>query len=414
MLISNEISFLICVLAFSASFGQSKTPPQTKVSFTKIQLLDEYVTEGASMGDIDMDGHIDVVAGVLWWKGPDFKESFAYAPVRYFPITGPGLEGYSDNFFTFPGHFDSDEYTDVLRVGLPGTDSEWIKNPGKNAMSAKDSIAVPAYHNALLNVCHESPGLLDVIGDEQKELLAFSNGYLVLGAVSAEEGKNWEMLPISVKDEERFKKYSHGLGAGDINMDGLTDVLERSGWWEQPKNWDRSTPWKYHPFPFSPDKGGAQMFAYDVNGDGANDVVTSMNGHGYGLSWFEQLVTKDSISFKEHKVMTDKTTDNPYRISFSQLHAMSCADIDNDGVLDIVTGKCYYAHNGRDPGSEDPAVLYWFKTVRNSDGSAELIPYKIDDNSGVGRQISTGDLNKDGKIDIVVGNKKGVFAFIQR
>lgn len=38
----------------------------------------------------------------------------------------------------------------------------------------------------------------------------------------------------------------------------------------------------------------------------------------------------------------------------------------------------------------------------------------IDDDSGVGRQISTGDLNNDGKIDIVTSNKKGVFVFIQK
>ena len=156
------------------------------------------------------------------------------------------------------------------------------------------------------------------------------------------------------------------------------------------------------------------MFAYDVDGDGDTDVVTAMNAHGYGLSWHEQITNIDGIGFKEHMVMTNLPKDNAYGVSFSQLHALSCIDMDNDGVLDIVTGKCYYAHNGRDPGAEEPAVLYWFKTVRNDDGSAELVPYKIDDNSGVGRQISTGDLNDDGKIDIVTANKKGVFVFIQK
>ena len=111
--------------------------------------------------------------------------------------------------------------------------------------------------------------------------------------------------------------------------------------------------------------------------------------------------------------MTNSKKDNKYGVSFSQLHALECSDIDGDGIMDIVTGKCYYAHNGNDPGFEDPAVLYWFKTKINTNGTVEFVPYLIDDNSGVGRQINTGDLNNDGKIDIVVGNKKGVFAFIQ-
>lgn len=415
MHISKNIIFLFSFcLVFNYSCGQSRVKPKTtNVSFTKIQLLDKYITEGASMGDIDMDGHIDVVAGVLWWKGPEFKESFAYAPVQYFPLTGPGLEGYSDNFFTYPGHFDTDKWTDILRIGVAGTDSKWVKNPGENIIASNDSVLMPIYENALPNVCQESPSLLNIIGDEKRELLAFSDGYLVVGVPPSMEGEDWKMLPISHKDEAVFKKYSHGLGAGDINNDGLVDVLERSGWWEQPENWNRSTPWEYHAFPFSPGRGGSQMFAYDIDGDGDNDVVTAMDGHGYGLSWFEQVKGEEGITFNEHKIMTDTVAETTHGVSFSQLHAMSCTDIDNDGILDIVTGKCYYAHNGRDPGSEDPAVLYWFKTVRHADGSAELVPYKIDDDSGVGRQISTGDLNNDGKMDIVVGNKKGVFAFIQ-
>src|SRR5690606_42082991 len=61
---------------------------------------------------------------------------------------------------------------------------------------------------------------------------------------SKKNGGDWLTFPISEVDPERFPVFSHGLGAGDINGDGLTDVLEKSGWWEQPKNWDRSTLWK--------------------------------------------------------------------------------------------------------------------------------------------------------------------------
>ncbi len=416
MHILNNIKFYVCCFVCVSALqiqAQTEELPLTSVSFKKVHLLDKYITEGASIGDINADGHPDIIAGAMWWKGPKFKKKFAYAPIKYYPITGPGLEGYATNFFTFPDQFNDDKWTDILRIGIPGTDSKWVKNPGKKPKCVEKVIKEPVYFDAQKHVCHESPNLINVVGDDKKELLAFSNGQITLGIPNENDQKEWETLAISPQDSKRFPVFIHGLGAGDINKDGLTDIIEKSGWWEQPKNWNRKTVWTYHEYPFSPEQGGAQMLVFDVDGDGDNDVVTAMNAHSYGLSWHEQININNSVTFTEHEIMTNSKTANKYGVSFSQLHALDYADIDGDGVMDIVTGKCFYAHNGRDPGAEDPAVLYWFKTKRLSNGTVEFIPYLIDDNSGVGRQISTGDLNNDGKIDIVVGNKKGVFAFIQ-
>ncbi len=413
--ISNFIGFLaLCFVAFLVfklnTNSKEADHSKTQVSFKKIQLLDKYITEGASIEDINNDGHPDIIAGSLWWEGPEFKEKHAYAPVKYFPIVGPNLEGYSTNFFTFPADFNKDGWVDILQIGTPGTNSTWIKNPGKNDFNIEEKVMPPNSFPAIEQVGNESPNLIDIIGDEKKELLAVSKGRIVLGILK--EDDTWQTLAISPYAPDRFPVYMHGLGAGDINMDGRIDILEKSAWWEQPEHWDQNTVWTYHPYPFAPEQGGAQMFAFDIDGDNDNDVVTAMNAHAYGLSWHEQIKTKGSIDFKEHQIMANKKEDNA-AVSFSQLHALACADIDKDGVLDIITGKCYYAHNGRDPGAEDPAVLYWFKTQRNTDGSVDFIPNLIDEDSGVGRQISTGDLNDDGKVDLVIGNKKGVFAFIQ-
>jgi len=389
--------------------AETRTPPETTVSFRRLQLSKLYLTEGASIGDINKDGRPDVVAGPMVWLGPGFEESFSYAPVKAGKITG-----YAENFFTFPDRITADEWEDILRVGLPGTPARLAVNPGKNPFPADNGSEACSHCESQGDICNESPQYLDLVGDERRELLAYSGGHLTLAIPGDDPLEPWTVHRLSAEDPGKFQKYQHGLGAGDINGDGRPDVLEKTGWWEQPKDWDGKSPWTHHPHPFAPRQGGAQMFAYDVDGDGDNDVVTALNAHAYGMAWYEQRRDGDAITFRSHTVMTDQPSGNPYGVCFSQPHAMACADVDGDGIKDVITGKCYFAHNGNDPGAHDPAVLYWFRTTRHPDGSAELVPHRIDDDSGVGRQISAGDLNGDGKVDIVVGNKKGVFAFIQR
>ena len=45
---------------------------------------------------------------------------------------------------------------------------------------------------------------------------------------------------------------------------------------------------------------------------------------------------------------------------------------------------------------------------------SNIVPYQIDDQAGIGRQLVSGDLNGDDLPDFVVGNKNGAFAFTQK
>ena len=158
------------------------------------------------------------------------------------------------------------------------------------------------------------------------------------------------------------------------------------------------------------------MGVYDVNGDGLNDIVTSLGAHGWGLAWFEQKRDKSgNISFTEHMIMDDYSTKNAGDVTFSELHGNTVADIDGDGVPDFVVGKRVFSHQESytDPDPYGPAVLYWFRTVRNpkAPGGAEFVPELIHNRSGAGSTVLAVDLNKDGAMDIVTSTNRGTFIF---
>jgi hypothetical protein len=189
------------------------------------------------------------------------------------------------------------------------------------------------------------------------------------------------------------------------------DLLEAGGWWEQPASLGGDPEWVKHPFKFN--NGGAHMYAYDVNGDGLNDVITSIEAHGYGLAWYEQVKENGQITFKQHVITGKKPEDNRYGVCFSQPHALDLVDMDGDGLKDIVTGKRFWAHGAHgDADPTAPAVLYWFKLVRGADKSVDFVPYLIDENSGIGTQVIAADFNGDKLPDVVVGNKKGTFVHV--
>ncbi|WP_156345809.1 FG-GAP-like repeat-containing protein [Verrucomicrobium spinosum] len=207
-----------------------------------------------------------------------------------------------------------------------------------------------------------------------------------------------------------WQKYTHGIGYGDVNGDGKVDLLEGSGWWEQPASLEGKPAWKKHDATFAT-KGGAQMYVYDVNGDGRNDVISSLAAHEYGLAWFEQNADG---TFKQHLIVGTPAEAGTTGLIFSQLHAIELVDMNGDGVKDIVTGKRFWAHGAKgDPEPNAPAVLWWFELKRDG-GKVTWEPHFIDGDSGVGTQFVVADVNGDGKPDVVVGNKKGAYVHTQK
>jgi hypothetical protein len=183
-----------------------------------------------------------------------------------------------------------------------------------------------------------------------------------------------------------------------MNLDGRRDVIITKGWWETPN--DPTKPdWIFHPADLGED--AAQMYAIDIDGDGDMDLISS-SAHNYGVWWHEQIIDeKGNISYKHHEISR----------AFSESHGMVMTDVNGDGFPDLVTGKRYFAHNGKDPGAFEPAVLYWFELIPGR--PPVWIPHLIDDNSGIGLLPVVTDINQDGLPDIITANKKGVYVFEQ-
>src|SRR5690606_40740130 len=101
----------------------------------------------------------------------------------------------------------------------------------------------------------------------------------------------------------------------------------------------------------------SQMYSYDFDKDGDMDVV-SASAHNYGVWWHEQIRGEEGeVAFKRHLI--DST--------FSESHGVAFLDLNGDNEPDFITGKRYFAHQGKGPGGMEPAVLYWFELTHDAD-----------------------------------------------
>src|SRR5437016_11205858 len=93
--------FLFTVAAFAMS-AAAQSQERVLHTFKRVQLSDQFWSEGANFGDLNNDGKNDIVSGPYWWEGPDFQKRHEYYPAKaVFPlklgplttVAVPGFEG---------------------------------------------------------------------------------------------------------------------------------------------------------------------------------------------------------------------------------------------------------------------------------------------------------------------------------
>ena len=357
--------------------------------------------EAAGVMDVDNDGKLDVVSGANWYQAPAWKAF----PVR--EVTRVGT--YYNDFSTLPLDINGDGNIDFITCSYFGQDVGWVENPGKPG-------AAWTYHEIDKPGNIEAAWMVDLSGDQVPDVLPNTVNSVVWYEVKkSADGKSHELK----KHDFGKEAAGHGVGSGDVNGDGRTDLLTPKGWFEAPAD-PAHDGWVWHP-EWQAGATGIQMLARDVDGDGLSDVVYGM-GHDYGLFWLQQ-----GKSASGERTWTKKEIDK----SIASVHTLLWADIDGDGkALELVTGKRVYAHEV-EPGDTDGSVIAWYHFDAQTKGWVRHVIFQGEaaknasakreerlalkdfppGTAGTGLQMTAVDIDGDGDIDLVCPGKSGLYLF---
>jgi FG-GAP-like repeat len=352
-------------------------------------MLDLGISETVTVVDMNGDGRLDIVCGENWYEQlapqPGSAPRFIKHRFRDLPYSDFYLEDLSDLAIDVNG----DGYPDLVSCSYWSKPLAWWENPHEPGQPWREHVietGSPVEFAFLVDILNTGKPLqlLPQFGRRDFPL----TWYELAGKGAADPWIKHEISPNS---------YGHGIGAGDVNGDGRTDIITPEGWFEAPQD-IRNGEWIFHR---EFDLGATGfIYAMDVNSDGVPDLVTSL-GHDYGIFWMEQK--KDAAgkrTWKKHLIDD----------GWSQAHAMTLADLNGDGRPELVTGKRYYAHE-HDPGANEPLGVYWYEAL-NEEGTTwkrHMLDYST--RTGGGMQIPVVDLDGDGDLDIIVAGKSGLFLF---
>ena len=394
---------VLLVAPFLFAIAESRPPD---IPF-RIEMIDPGASEPAAVADINHDGKLDIISSEYWYEAPTWKKH-QFRQINW-------TSNYEDNFVDLPLDVNGDGYPDIISVTYFTHKISWFENPGAHAPKTD---APWTEHVIDDSGPVEFAFLVDIQNSGKKRdiLPQFVSRNHPLAWYELNDGK-WIQHIVAPQS------YGHGIGAGDLNGDGRTDILTPKGWFEAPAD-PRNGEWKFHPDWDSnagasycglnstsvtgqgtppPPVPGSQpgelgfMHVIDINGDGRPDILATC-AHDYGIFWMEQ--TADG-KFVKHNI--DYT--------WSVVHNSVLADMRGDGHLDLVTGKRFMAHNGNDPGEREPLGVYWYEFRKNPQGAVEWIRHVVSygGQMGAGTGIQAVDIDGDGDIDIVAGGKSGLF-----
>ncbi|MDG2382523.1 MAG: alpha/beta fold hydrolase [Pirellulaceae bacterium] len=331
--------------------------------------------------DVNRDGRLDIFSGGFWYEAPDWQ--------RRRTRNVPEIRGRFDDYSNLPFDVNRDGWVDIISVNYRSKSLYWVENPGSHPGEWKTHLIDtpgPSETGRLVDIDHD--GILDVLPNGTK----YAAWYQLDPAGLSINGK---LNPNWLRHDLPFELAGHGVGFGDIDGDGRTDLVGPQGWLRAPED-PITGRWIWQPEFSTHRDASVPILVHDVDRDGDADLIWG-RGHNIGLYWMEQLRVGDQRRWQLHAIDT----------SWSGAHAIMLADIDGDQRQDLVAGKRYLGHGGKDPGEYDPLAVYWYSFAQ---GSKSWTRHSISVGGTCGFDLDPKcvDMDGDGDVDILAPTRAGL------
>ncbi len=335
-------------------------------------------------GDVDGDGAPDIITAAAGGGGPHVKvfsgngyaELHSFAPFPVFPAGGINVAA---------GDLDGDGKADI--VVSPGSGGPHVKVfKGSDFVSGLPPVGIDYYPFGGLSTGGVRVAVGDVDGDGLDDLFAAS-GYnsrrrveVLKSNKQGDPNANREIWTWT-GSESVTEGDPYEIAVGDLDGDGKAEIVTggkaaRALVWSPRSN--ATLDFDAYPAPFA---GGVTVASGDVNGDGTADLITGTGSIAPHVKVFDGRTGAEIRSFFAYP-------------GFAGGVNVASGDLNGDGVFDIITG----AGAGGSPH------------VKVFDGltGAELRSFfSFDQGFTGGVNVASGDLDGDGRAEIITGAGPG-------